>query len=63
METVQQHLLLKPTFLYSVSSVSSQTETAFTFPVFSLSQDHVERSQLGFKWFHQCGVDADVVLG
>lgn len=35
---------------------------AFTFPVFSLSQDHVVRSQLGLEWLHKLGVDTDPVL-
>lgn len=35
---------------------------AFTFPVFSLSQDHVERSHLGLEWLHKLGVNRDLVL-
>lgn len=35
---------------------------AFTFPVFSLSQDHIARSQLGLEWLHELGVDTNLVL-
>lgn len=35
---------------------------AFTFPVFSLSQDHVGRSHLGLEWLHKLGVNTDLVL-
>lgn len=35
---------------------------AFTFPVFSLSQDQVARSQLGLERLHKLGVHTDPVL-
>lgn len=35
---------------------------ALTFPVFSLSQDHVPRSQLGLERLHKLGVDTNPVL-